>query len=55
MWTAANYGTGKMHWFLVREIPGQPAEYHERKDGQLRRYGSYATADRAAARLNAAA
>lgn len=54
MWQAANNGAGKMRWFLIKETPGEPTQYHERKDGQLRRFGSYEAANRAAELLNKA-
>lgn len=51
-WRAANNGTGKRIWFLIRETPGQPAEYHYGANDRLVRYGSYEAARTAADRLN---
>jgi hypothetical protein len=58
-WRPANNGTGKRIWFLLRDgcetdqsIP-LADRYHYGRNGNLVRYASQATAQRAADRLNA--
>jgi hypothetical protein len=50
-WEARSNGAGKRHWFLSRET-AEGTEYHWSANGWLVRYASYATACRAASKLN---
>jgi len=53
-WQPASNGRNKMHWFLYRDGDPDGREYREDSRGNLIRYASYETAQRAADQLNAA-
>lgn len=55
-WEAGNNGVCKMRWFVCRvrdtAHPAGPLDYQFNAKDELRRFGSYATAQRLADKLN---
>ena len=51
-WYVANYGMTKRPWFILRETE-MGTEYHENKNWEPIRFGTYETARKVADKLNA--
>lgn len=53
-WHPGSNGAKKRHWFVLRYRPGRPQEQLTDRRGNIRWFGSFETAKRAAEKANAA-